>query len=85
MKRLLPILLLAACSSDKYVHIATDDGRELYARRTEAERVDENGMIDVENVITKKRVSLKRANCVIRNAKGSEVTRAKGNFYVYEK
>ena len=85
MRPLLPFLLLAACSSDKYVHIATDDGRELYAKRTEAEHVDEKGMIDVENVITKKRVALKRANCVIRNASSGEVTRAKGNYYVYEK
>ena len=85
MKRLsLCFVLAAACSSDKYVHIEMNDGRSLYARRAEAEKVDADGMIEVENVITKKRVTLKRANCVIRSASGSEVTRAKGNYFVYD-
>jgi hypothetical protein len=79
------LLLFAACSSDKYVHIKTSDGRSLYAEREEAERVDKSGMIDVLNVLTKKRVTLKRADCVIRSATKGEVTRARGNYYVYEK
>jgi hypothetical protein len=78
------VLLLAACASDKYVHVQAGDGRSLYARREEVEKVDAKGMIDVENVLTGKRVSLRRADCVIRGASRSEVTRARGNHFVYE-
>jgi hypothetical protein len=78
-------VLLAGCSSDKYVHIQTSDGRSFYAKRAEADRVDAEGMIDVENVLTKKRVTLKLSDCVIRSASRGEVTRAKGYYIVYEK
>ncbi len=86
MKRLcILVAILAGCSSDKYVHVEASDGRSLYAKRAEAEHVDKDGMIDVENVLSGKRVRLKRADCVIRSASRAEVTRAKGNYYVYEK
>ncbi len=86
MKRLCILLtILAGCSSDKYVYVETSDGRSLYAKRTEAERIDSDGMIDVENVLSGKRMKLKRADCIIRSASRGEVTRAKGNYYVYEK
>lgn len=76
--------LLAACSSDKYVHVETNNGRSFYAKRAEVEHVDAQGMIDVENLLTRKRVTLKRADCVVRDATGAEVTRARGNYFVYE-
>jgi len=84
-RRCLPLVLLAGCSSDKYVHVETDTGRSFYAERAEVERVDAQGMIDVENVLTGKRVRLKRADCLIRSASRGEVTRAKGNYVVYER
>jgi len=84
MKRLCALLcLLAACSSDKYVHIETMDGRSFYTKRVETEHVDSQGMIDVENVLTGKRVTLKRSSCIIRQASSAEVTRARGNHIVY--
>ena len=84
MKRLLLILpFVAACSSDKYVHVETLNGRSFYAKRAETEKVDVNGMINVENVLTGKRVSVKRSDCVIRSASRGEVTRARGNSFVY--
>ena len=78
------LALLAACSSDKYVHVEASNGRSLYARREEVDRVDAEGKITVENVLTGKRVTLKRSDCVVRSASRSEVTRAKGNYVVYE-
>ena len=85
MKRLSILLALAAaCASDKYVHVEMSDGRSFYAERDEADRVDKDGRINVTNVLTGKRLSVKRADCVIRSASGSEVTRAKGNFFVYD-
>lgn len=86
MKRLgFACALLAACSSDKYVHVETSNGRSFYAKRTEVEHVDAQGKIDVENVLTGKRVTLKRMDCVVRDASRAEVTRARGNYVVYEK
>lgn len=85
MKRPCVLLaLLAACSSDKYVHVEANNGKSFYAKREEVERVDAEGKITVENVLTGKRVTLKRADCVVRNASRGEVTRAKGNYVVYE-
>lgn len=85
MRRLCVLLpLLAACSSDKYVHIEAN-GRSFYAKRAETEHVDALGMIDVENVLTRKRVTLKLSDCLIRSASRGEVTRAKGNYVVYDK
>jgi len=86
VKRLLLLLpLVAACASDKYVHIEMLNGsRSLYAKRAEAERVDSQGMIDVENVLTGKRVTIKRSDCIIRSASRGEVTRARGNNFVYD-
>lgn len=85
MKRLCFLLVLAAaCASDKYVHVEMSDGRSFYAERAEAERVRKDGMIDVKNVLTGKRLVVKRADCVIRSASRSEVTRAKGNYFVYD-
>jgi len=88
---LAPLLLLAlaGCRStggedSKYVQIQTSYGRSVYARRSEAEKVDANGNISVEDVVTGKRVTLKRDNCAIRSASRSEVTRAKGNHFVYD-
>jgi hypothetical protein len=78
-------LVLAACSSDKYVQVSTSDGRQFYARKADVERVDSRGMIDVENVLTGKRVSVRRDDCIVREASSSEVTRAKGNRFVYDK
>jgi hypothetical protein len=60
------------------------DGRSFYAERTETDRVDKNGMMSVTNVLTGKRLAVKRADCVIRSASRSEVTRAKGNYFVYD-
>lgn len=86
MKRLRVLLaLFAGCSSDKYVHVEATNGRSFYAKRVEVDHVDSEGMIDVENVLTGKRVTLKRADCVVRSASRGEVTRAKGNYIVYEK
>jgi len=79
------LILLAGCASDKYVQITTDDGRSFYAKRAEAEHVDADGMIDVQNVLTGKRMKVKRDDCIMRSASRGEVTRAKGNYYVYEK
>ncbi len=87
MKRpciLLVLVLVAACSSDKYVHVETSNGRSFYAKRAEVEHVDAEGRITVENVLTGKRVTLKRTDCVVRSASRAEVTRAKGNYVVYE-
>lgn len=77
------LVLLAACASDKYVHIDASDGRSLYAKRVEADKVDSEGYIHVTNVLTGKTVAIKRANCVIRSASKGEVTRARGNTFVY--
>ncbi len=85
MKRLsILLVLLAGCSSDKYVHVEANNGRSFYAKRAEVEHVDADGRITVENVLTGKRVTLKRADCVVRSASRGEVTRAKGNYVVYE-
>jgi len=68
----------------KYVQIQTTYGRSLYARRSEAEAVDANGKITVEDAVTGKRVTLKRADCAIRGVSRAEVTRARGNRFLYE-
>lgn len=87
MRRAFALLaLLAACgSSDKYVRVDVSDGRAFYARRAETEKVDSYGMIEFENVLTGKRVSVKFADCVIRSASRGEVTRARSNSFLYEK
>jgi len=86
---LLPLTLLGCKSSgsgedSKYVQIQTSYGRSIYARRSETEKVDASGNITVEDVVTGKRVTLKRDDCAIRAASRSEVTRAKGNRFVYD-
>jgi hypothetical protein len=87
MKRTCALLLVlaAACSSDKYVHIEAGNGRSLYARREEADKVDAKGMINVEDAVTGKTVTLKRADCVIRSASKGEVNHARGQDYLYSK
>jgi len=84
MKRACTLLLvlMAACSG-KYVHIDCSDGRSLYAKSAEAEKVDSEGYIHVKNVLTGNVVKIKRANCIIRAASNGEVTRARGNAFVY--
>lgn len=86
MRRLCLLLpLLVACSSDKYVHITATDGRSFYAKREDTEKADKYGMINVENVLTGKRVMLRLSDCMIRSASRAEVTRARGNNFVYDK
>jgi hypothetical protein len=67
------------------VHIEASNGTSLYAEREEAEQVDAQGMIHVENAVTGKQVSLKRADCVIRSASRGEVNRARGQSFLYDK
>jgi hypothetical protein len=87
MKRTCALLLVvaAACASDKYVHIEAGNGRSLYARREEAEKVDAGGMIHVKDAVTGKTVSLKRADCAIRSASKGEVNHARGQDFLYSK
>ena len=86
MKRCLPLVLcVAACASDKYVHIEASNGTSLYAKREEAERVDAEGRIHVKNAVTGKPVTLKRADCVIRSASKGEVNHARGQDFLYDR
>jgi hypothetical protein len=86
MRRVYLLLpLLAACASDKYVHVEVSDGRSFYAKRAEMDKVDKYGMVNVENVITGKRLMVNASNCIVRSASRAEVARAQGNSFVYEK
>jgi hypothetical protein len=79
------LVIAAACASDKYVHIEASNGRSLYAKREEAERVDAAGMIHVRDAVTGKTFSLKRADCAIRSASRGEVNHARGQDFLYSK
>jgi hypothetical protein len=87
---LLLVAALGACKSgggsddSKYVCIQCGSRGPVYARREETEKVDELGMIEVENLLTKRRVRLKSADCIIRGVSRSEVLRAQGNHFVYD-
>jgi hypothetical protein len=84
MKRLFLLAAVVAGCGSSYVQIERSNGKPIYARSDEAERVDAQGMIEVENVLTGKRVRLKRSDCIIREASRSEVSRARGQHFLYE-
>ncbi|HEX5135631.1 MAG TPA: hypothetical protein VFY93_01540 [Planctomycetota bacterium] len=86
MKRAcIPLLVLLAACSGKYVRIDASDGRSLYAKKADADKVDPEGYIHVTNAVTGKPAAIKRSDCVIRSASNAEVTRARGNSFVYDK
>lgn len=83
------LVLLAACKSfdpdtSTYVEIRDDVDRRFIAKRKETDEVDAYGRIRFKDVLTGKRYTLRRSNCVIRGVSKGYVADQRSQHFYYE-